>query len=139
MNSSVYVEPLASFVYPEKFKCVVMWEARPLIMALRECASQQNPNVTIRNGPVSVSISFTYARPKKHYRTTRSKLGQRLLAKGAASSYPPTGYVDQMIRIVIQALVGLVIHDETQVVKIAANKRYGGGNAVQVAVHKVVS
>lgn len=80
--------------------------------------------------PVSVSLIFTFKRPASHY-TTRGEL------KASAPYYPypaKRGDVDKLARSTLDAITGPVIHDDAQVVELAASVQYGPEYSTWVAV-----
>lgn len=78
-------------------------------------------------GPVCVRAEFRFARPKSH-----------LTSKGALTKSAPRIHVskpdlDKLVRTVLDALTGVVIHDDSQVCWISAQKDYADPG-VQVVV-----
>jgi len=85
-------------------------------------SSQQMQGHLPWQGPVMVAISFYLPRPKAHYGT--GKNSERL--KPQAPAYPATHPdIDKLIRSVLDAMTGIVFHDDRQVVVIQAGKYYG--------------
>ena len=73
-------------------------------------------------GPVMVVLNFYLPRPKAHYGTGRN--AEKL--KPAAPAYPSTHPdIDKLCRAVLDAMTGIVFHDDRQVVMIQAGKFYG--------------
>ncbi len=73
--------------------------------------------------PVSVSITFRFLRPKSHY----NKSGLSPKAPGLLTS-KQKGDIDKLSRAVLDALTGTLLHDDSQVVQLAAHKRYTTAN-----------
>ena len=78
--------------------------------------STQHPLTT---SPVSISITFRFLRPRSHFN------------KSGLSSKAPTyltskqkGDIDKLSRAVLDALTGTLLHDDSQVVQLSAQKRY---------------
>lgn len=69
--------------------------------------------------PVSVSITFRFLRPKSHY----NKSGLSPKAPALLTS-KKKGDIDKLSRAVLDALTGTLLHDDSQVVQLAAHKRY---------------
>ena len=70
------------------------------------------------DGPVEVSLAFTFARPKSHF------TGKGALRAGAPVT-PGKPDIDKLCRAVLDALTGVVYADDAQVVGLKATKRYG--------------
>lgn len=76
-----------------------------------------------RQGPVKVNLVFSFARPKAHYGTGRN--AGRL--KDSAPESPinrATGDLDKLARAVLDALSQVAYEDDSQVVLLAAMKRF---------------
>lgn len=71
------------------------------------------------NHPVSISITFRFLRPKGHYNKTglSPKAPAHLTSK-------QKGDIDKLSRAVLDALTGSLLLDDSQVVQLAAHKRY---------------
>lgn len=85
---------------------------------------------TILDGPLAVSMVFTFARPKGHYRTGRNA---HLLRDAAPSR--PHGMPDlsKIVRSTEDALTGVVWHDDARVVEyVRLGKWYAGTDAPDV-------
>lgn len=73
-------------------------------------------------GPVMVAVSFYLVRPKAHYGT--GKNSERL--KPQAPAYPSVHPdIDKLCRSLLDAMTGIVFHDDRQVVMLQAGKFYG--------------
>lgn len=76
------------------------------------------------NGPVSVELAFYFARPKGHYRT--GKHAGKLKASAPAW---PTGHnlgdLDKLTRATFDAITGVLVRDDAQVVELTATRRFG--------------
>jgi crossover junction endodeoxyribonuclease RusA len=84
-------------------------------------------------GAVRVDAVFYFARPKGHYGTG----GNRDRLKASAPAYPTTranGDSDKLARALLDALTGVAIADDSQVVDLWIRKRYADGRAVSVDV-----
>jgi len=76
-------------------------------------------NTPLINHPVSISITFRFLRPKGHY----NKSGLSPKAPAHLTSRLK-GDIDKLSRAVLDALTGSLLHDDSQVVQLAAHKRY---------------
>lgn len=84
---------------------------------------QRFPELVPFPGPVRVTVAFHLQRPKNHYRTGR--LSEML--RPSAPTWPAIAPdLDKLSRAVLDALTGVVIRDDGQVVELAAVKRYAG-------------
>lgn len=93
------------------------WEARIAAAASAEFGERE-----LIRGPVAVRVSFFFARPKGHYRTGRNAGLLRDTAPRFMATLPD---VDKLVRCALDALSGIVIHDDTQVIELHARKLYG--------------
>ncbi len=75
-------------------------------------------------GPVWVSLDFTFDRPKGHFRTGRYAA---LLRGTSPTSHTTQPDLDKLIRSTCDALTGIVFKDDSQVYRISATKRYVDG------------
>jgi len=73
------------------------------------------------SGPVSVKVMFFLPRPKSHYGTGRNSEHLKSAAPVAPAVKPD---VDKLTRAVLDALTGIVFHDDSQVVDLYAHKVY---------------
>lgn len=76
-------------------------------------------NYPLTNLPVSISITFRFLRPKGHY--NKSGLSQKAPAHLTSKQ---KGDIDKLSRAVLDALTGSLLLDDSQVVQLAAHKRY---------------
>ena len=78
-------------------------------------------NETRMSGPLRCELHFVSARPKSHFRT-----GQHAheLKPSAPAHNTDTKDVDNMIKFVLDALNGLLYHDDRQMVEVHAFKEY---------------
>ena len=83
-------------------------------------------------GPVGVSVSFTFRRPKSHY----LKAGLRVDAPRCC--YPAKrGDVDKLIRSTLDALTGVVFRDDAQVVTVTGTVLWGDEDRTSIIVSEV--
>lgn len=73
-------------------------------------------------GPVTLDATFTFPRPKSHYRTGRHADELRPDAPAWHSSKPDT---DKLLRAIGDAITGIVVRDDSQIAQITARKVYG--------------
>lgn len=82
-------------------------------------------------GPVRVCCSFTFPRPKRHYRANGD------LRDAAAWWHGSRPDVDKLARAVLDGITGVVVVDDSQVCELVAGKVYGdtpGANVMVVPV-----
>jgi Holliday junction resolvase RusA-like endonuclease len=90
--------------------------------------------VKLARGGVVVELAFYFARPKGHYGSGRNA---KQLRAGAPQDMTTMPDVDKLARCAIDALTGVVIVDDSQVVDLYASKRYGEPERLEVAVHEL--
>lgn len=76
-------------------------------------------NHPLTNYPVSISITFRFLRPKAHF--NKSGLSPKAPAHLTSKQ---KGDIDKLSRAILDALTGTLLHDDSQVVQLAAHKRY---------------
>lgn len=77
-------------------------------------------------GPVRLDVDFAFPRPKSHYRTGK-RAGELKLSAPTWSTPRPD--LDKLLRALGDALTGVVVRDDAQVVSVEASKRYGSPGA----------
>ncbi len=77
--------------------------------------------------PVGIGITFVFVRPKSHY-TSKGEL------RAGAPSFPGKPDVDKLCRAVLDALTGILYHDDAQVVSLNASKRYGVASMTAISL-----
>jgi Holliday junction resolvase RusA-like endonuclease len=87
--------------------------------AVSDAAAQamQNAGRSVIDGPVLIDVSFFFARPKSHF-GTRGLRGSAPMHKTTAPD------VDKLARAVLDAITGIVIRDDAQVVSLSGHKLY---------------
>lgn len=119
---------LGNGVMVESSKKVKPWRQDVKYAALE--VTGQFPNWHPLDGPLAASMTFTFARPKGHYRTGRNA---HLLRDAAPSR--PAGMPDlsKILRSTEDALTGVVWKDDARVVEyVALGKFYAGDPAADV-------
>ena len=74
------------------------------------------------DGAVGVSIVFTLPRPKSHYGTGRN--AGKLKSSAPEHHTGPRADIDNLVKAVLDALTGIIYHDDGQVVRVFAAKHY---------------
>lgn len=108
-------------------------EANPHVKSWRETvayAARKN-DTTIIDGPVVVSATFVFPRPKKHFRT--GKLSHELRTD-APRWHANTPDLDKLQRAVGDAMKGVLLRDDSQIVFWKARKRYGSWARAEIRV-----
>ena len=82
--------------------------------------AQQASNGVLLDGPVTLDVAFFLPRPKS--------LPKRVVWQ---TKHPD---LDKLVRTVNDALIGVLFHDDAQVVEIRASKAYATGNAAPRAL-----
>ena len=86
-----------------------------------------------RHGVV-VEMAFYFARPKGHYGRGRNA---KQLLPSAPKDMATMPDVDKLARCAIDALSGVVIVDDSQIVELYASKHYGEPERLEAAVHEL--
>lgn len=88
------------------------------------------PGWTILDGPLAVAMTFTFARPKGHYRTGRNAHLLRDAAPIRPAVFPD---LSKIVRSTEDALTGVVWYDDQRVVEyVRLGKYYAGTDAFDV-------
>ena len=85
------------------------------------------------DGPVSIDIRFTLRRPKNHYGTGKNAT---LLKTSAPQHHTKAPDIDKLLRCVLDALTGVVWHDDSQVWHVNAVKGYGHTEGAAIEVYR---
>lgn len=72
--------------------------------------------------PVEITMNFYFNRPKS--------------AKRRAMTVKPDG--DKLVRAIFDAIKGIVIYDDSQIVEFHARKHYGGPDRVEVRIQEAI-
>jgi Holliday junction resolvase RusA-like endonuclease len=112
----------------ESSKKVKPWRQDVKYAALGATAAV--PGWKILDGPLAASMTFTFARPKGHYRTGRNAHLLRDAAPARPSVFPD---LSKILRCTEDALTGVVWHDDQRVVEyVRLGKFYAGTDAPDV-------
>ena len=107
-------------------KQVKPWSSQVADAALRALNTQP-----MWRGPVAVSLTFFFTRPKGHYGTGRNAHTLRDSAPGAIVTKPD---IDKLARCVLDALTGVAFHDDAQVTVLNLHKLYGEPERLEARV-----
>lgn len=77
--------------------------------------------------PVTVHVLFHFPRPKSHYGSGKNAGVEKAGAPKHCATKPD---LDKLLRAIGDAITGIVIRDDSQIVAIAAVKHYGTPRAV---------
>jgi Holliday junction resolvase RusA-like endonuclease len=77
-------------------------------------------------GPVRLEVVFVFSRPRSHFGTGRNAGLLKPSAPMFAAKLPD---VDKLVRAIGDALTGVVLVDDSRVVELRAEKRYGAPRA----------
>ena len=84
--------------------------------------------------PISVSITFIFARPKGHFRTNGE-----LKPKAPSHCTARIGDVDKLSRAILDSLTGVCFEDDAAVITLIAQKRYASRNEQPSAIISVTA
>lgn len=74
-----------------------------------------------------MDLTFTFERPKSHVKRNGD------LRSGYSEYHVQRPDVDKLCRAILDALTGVVYHDDSQVISLSAVKQWGIGNGVEVS------
>jgi Holliday junction resolvase RusA-like endonuclease len=83
------------------------------------------------DGPVSVTVTFTFARPKGHW--GKGRFAYRILPS-APNQHVKRPDLDKLARAVLDALKGQVWRDDSQVIALQLLKRYGDPERADIQI-----
>ncbi len=95
--------------------------------ALVSLAASQARTEAPTQQPVGIAIAFVFVRPKSHY-TSKGEL------RAGAPTHPGKPDIDKLCRAVLDALTGILYHDDAQVVSLNASKRYGVASMTAISL-----
>jgi len=87
------------------------------------------------DGPIRLSITFIFPRPKSHYRTGKYK-GELRQSAPIHHTGPPD--LDKLMRAIGDALTGVVIRDDRQIAQWHARKIYGAHPGMTLRIETLV-
>jgi Endodeoxyribonuclease RusA len=90
----------------------------------------------LRRGPVWVELRFYFKRPRGHYGTGRNAGTVKPSAPKHVATMPD---LDKLARCTLDALTGVLIADDAQIVALGADKRYGEPERVEVHLRELGS
>jgi len=111
---------------------------RPWRQEIAQVAAEAMDGDGVWSGPIFVRIMFFLPRPRGHFGKGRNEERLRPTAPIAPHTKPD---VDKLVRAVLDALTGVVFHDDAQVVDLFATKVYSDHQrypGAMVEVKKVV-
>lgn len=114
-------------------------EANPRTRPWRAAVAAEAANAhhgPLIDGPVHVTVTFAFVRPKAHYRTGRNAHLLRPDAPALMSTGPD---LDKLQRAIGDALTGTVLRDDRQIAQWTAIKAWGDRALAQIAVHPIVA
>ncbi len=96
---------------------------KPWRQQITDTALTLNANVFDRETPVEVTMNFYFARPK----SAKKRRGMTVKPDG-----------DKLVRAIFDAITGVLIADDAQIVEFHARKHYGGPERVEIRVAEAV-
>jgi Holliday junction resolvase RusA-like endonuclease len=73
--------------------------------------------------PVEIALNFYFSRPK----SAKRRIGMTVKPD-----------IDKTIRAILDALKGILIHDDAQIVELHARKHYGGPERVEIVIQEAI-
>ena len=105
----------------------------PWMDSIAHEASRHVSEVT--RSAVELELQFVFVRPRSHYRSGRST--GHLLTSTAPRGHTRKPDLDKLCRCVSDGLTGVVWVDDSQVVRLCAEKSYGQQEGVTVTIREV--
>lgn len=106
-------------------------KSRPWMADVANYAAEaaESAGLELIDGPVMLRTVFTFVRPKGHFRANGR-------VKDKAPAFP-TGKpdVDKLLRAIGDALTGVVIRDDSRIVRHESEKRYGPRAGAEISVY----
>lgn len=90
-------------------------------------AAQHRPE-KLMDGVITIQLMFWLPRPANHYGTGKNAHLLKPDAPHYATSHR-SGDIDKLIRSILDAITGVIITDDSHVVRVNAVKMYGDGDA----------
>lgn len=122
---------LASFRHRTTGQIVTPQKARVREYRDRIAWAARAANVACTGGPVVISCTFAFARPKSHY-TANGELGRR-----ASVDHVTRPDVDKLARAALDAITNIWIDDDSQVVRLRASKVWADQNWTRISMRQV--
>lgn len=119
-------------------RAVVVSHKPRRLSAWREAVAQAAGNTyqgEMLTGPVKLSMCFVRPRPNTHYGTGRNRGAVKPSAPAKPTTKPD---VTKLVRSVEDACTGVIWRDDSQVVELIAEKRYGEQYRVEVRIEEVL-
>lgn len=98
------------------------WANRVAAAALEAVNGGTGALPALERGPVALTFVFYFARPRGHYGVGRNINRLRASAPAHMAVMPD---IDKLVRCSLDAIVGVLIKDDSQACTLAAAKRYG--------------
>lgn len=121
-----------SIVLVDSNRNAAPWERMVRSAAAEAMAAAQRSRL-IRTG-VIVELTFCFARPRSHYGMGRNATRVRPSAPTEMTTMPD---IDKLARCALDALTGVVLHDDALVCELYAAKRFSEPERMEVAVHEL--
>lgn len=111
---------------------IVTHQKSPALRAWREVVALAVPKGELLDGPLAATMQFHMPIPKSRPRVLMTEKQQH---EWALPGKRPD--LDKMVRAILDALTGVVMHDDSQICTLIASKAYGEKPGVEVWVSPV--
>ena len=108
-------------------------ELKPWRKKVADAALTARGEAPLLEGPVAVEAVFVFGRPASHFGAGRNAGRLKEAAPFYVTSHQK-GDLDKHLRSILDALTGVLYHDDSQVTSAVASKVYGGESHVVVRV-----
>lgn len=95
---------------------------RPWRSAVAACAAESMDGLAVLHGPVRLHAEFRFPRPRSHFGSGRNA-GQ--LRPSAPIHHKGAPDLDKLLRSIGDAIAGIVVVNDAQIVSVSAAKAYG--------------
>jgi Holliday junction resolvase RusA-like endonuclease len=128
---------------PRKGGGINVWQvdsnvnARPWANLVTDAAMRaaRDGRIALIRGAVDVELAFYFKRPKGHYGTGRNA---GAVKSSAPLSMTTTPDIDKLARCALDALVGVLIADDSLVVELGLSKQYGEPERMEAQLIELV-
>lgn len=110
------------------------WAQQVALSALGALGVEQGATFALIRGPVAVTLDFHFGRPKSHYGTGRNAGTLKSSAPQWMIAMPD---LDKLARNALDALTGVVIKDDAQIVRLHVAKFFGEPERLEVVLRAV--
>jgi Holliday junction resolvase RusA-like endonuclease len=104
------------------------------LMGFRSDVATEWGKAPMREGHVTITCVFAFARPESHYLPANSKRPTKAIRIDAPTAHIKAPDIDKLCRAVLDALTGRAYKDDAQVIALTAMKvwSYDGSTTIEI-------